>query len=233
MSTTNTGSSSSSKHHTPKRRNRGDMLSTIHGNTLNQNVTANYNNIKPKHSLDSVKDSAIGKRVISPGSGLPRQLNKAKSLRGRTLRARKSKLDLLDNKHLTSFPLEPPKIGGSDTESICIVEDYIPEQGPSTEHTAKFDKNSSTNTPWPCVGCLKTLNVQRHFIKQKTSFACEECVQSSPPFISSKSSDIIRIEPVYKGKEGNEPYYVMEQGIEWYSALRKTLRWRWRFKGLI
>jgi hypothetical protein len=70
-------------------------------------------NVKPKFSLDSVKDSAIVKRVISPSSG-PR-LRKTKSRR--SIRTRKSKLDMLDNRHLTSFPLEPPKIGGAATLS--------------------------------------------------------------------------------------------------------------------
>lgn len=180
-------------------------------------------NVKPKFSLDSVKDSAIVKRVISPSSG-PR-LRKAKSRR--SIRTRKSKLDMLDNRHLTSFPLEPPKIGGgSDTESICIVEDYIPPNGqPTKEETPQEEEPHCMS--WPCVGCLKELRVQRRFIRQNTSFACEVCMQTS---LTSTMVSVVRIDPCDKEAD---PYYIMEQGIEWYSTLRKTFRWRWRIKGLI
>lgn len=179
-------------------------------------------NVKPKFSLDSVKDSAIVKRVISPSSG-PR-LRKAKSRR--SIRTRKSKLDMLDNRHLTSFPLEPPKIGdGSDTESICIVEDYIPQNVQPTK-----EEDSSNEEPhcmcWPCFGCLKELKVQRRFIRQNTSFACEACMQTS----LTSCTNVVRIDPC--DREAG-PYFILEQGIEWYSTLRRTFRWRWRIKGLI
>jgi hypothetical protein len=181
-------------------------------------------NVKPKFSLDSVKDSAIVKRVISPSSG-PR-LRKTKSRR--SIRTRKSKLDMLDNRHLTSFPLEPPKIGGgSDTESICIVEDYIPQNVQPTKEEEDATGEEPHCMLWPCVGCLKELKVQRRFIRQNTSFACEACMQTS---LTSATANVVRIDPC--GWEA-DPYFIMEQGIEWYSTLRKTFRWRWRIKGLI
>lgn len=179
-------------------------------------------NVKPKFSLDSVKDSAIVKRVISPSSG-PR-LRKAKSRR--SIRTRKSKLDMLDNRHLTSFPLDPPKIGGgNDAESICIVEDYIPQTSQATKEDIL--KEEPHCMPWPCVGCLKELNVQRRFIRQNVSFACEACMQTS---LTSGMSNVVRIDPCDREAD---PYYIMEQSVEWYSTLRKTFRWRWRIKGLI
>ncbi|KAA8916934.1 hypothetical protein TRICI_000901 [Trichomonascus ciferrii] len=124
---------------------------------------------------------------------------------------------MLDNRHLTSFPLEPPKIGdGSDTESICIVEDYIPQNVQPTK-----EEDSSNEEPhcmcWPCFGCLKELKVQRRFIRQNTSFACEafawntrpsgELEQPFPSGREGTNNLVIATGPASLEDMGNEHFY--------------------------
>jgi len=198
--------------------------------------------------LDSITAEIIDQNEVSPSpsSPLPKLRSSARQHRKRmarpALRPVRSKLDLLDSKHFTSFPLEPPV---SDRDSIFIVEDYITSDNIDfrsdkvevepllTVHSSKKNEAAKT-TGDRCINCCRSMNtIHSIFSGSGTGcyFLCLKCMELDPE-ITQGFSSVAKIE----GEEASnfEPYYVLEKmDSDWYIAFRRKFRWRWRLRGLL
>uniref|UniRef100_A0A060T1I4 ARAD1C20834p n=1 Tax=Blastobotrys adeninivorans TaxID=409370 RepID=A0A060T1I4_BLAAD len=156
-------------------------------------------------------------RVVSPLQLPVSPLRRPKSRR--TLRPRRSNLDLIDSKHLTFFP-QPRR--SCSCESIRIVDDYIAEPKEPSKETPKVrPKVQEHTTISTCSCCFTELFIHKR--NNAHAVFCDQCQPEGPK--------VVRMDP---DAYVSSPYYYVEMDDgEWYTSIRKTFRWRWRIKGLI
>lgn len=200
-------------------------------------------------------------RPKSSAHGLRKRKSKIKLNSQRSKRQfTQSNLDLLDNQKLTTFPQVyntfvnvsgqvelssdpyfPPKHSLLSKDSIVFVEDYF---DPNTtqqfqpHHRVAKSTSSSSHSLSPfstmrrgslvktCVHCKKHL--QEFTNTSFSELVCNDCAclqqQSTPrlkhPKFASLSTSTL---PIIHSSSSND----------WYSTVRRKLRWRWRLKGLL
>ncbi|CAN6636427.1 hypothetical protein TRVA0_015S02498 [Trichomonascus vanleenenianus] len=175
-------------------------------------------------------------RVVSGGNSSPTPILKRSSIdvapgvprKGplivkKRVMSRITNLDLLDQRRLTSFP----RIG--EANNMSFVEDYFTEEESIKDTESMRSTKESLDIPekrsaqHTCGNCSKFLVIDACYKRGDNSFLCMNCAEICP----IAASTIIKAQ----GPEG--VYFVLENNKEWYSTIRKRLRWRWRIKGLI
>ncbi|ODQ65439.1 hypothetical protein NADFUDRAFT_66512 [Nadsonia fulvescens var. elongata DSM 6958] len=276
-----------------------------------QQPNALQNNCLPELNLLVVKKRSSNFHLSHKTSCDTLVGRKRDALTRKIIRYSPSRLDLIDNQHLTSFPLAPPNISISENDPIVFIEDYfVPEDSRQVTKSRKprefigynsitynystlsphdgncrstsshlrsayllntasklspvnpnrtiFKSQSSrstsssmsnvTPTLRSCMGCQKPLYELSSRLARDvsfTEFVCVDCATQYP------NSDGLRQAISTVILPGTKTLRRMPSSIdslkmislkielldqedpEWWSKLRKKLRWRWRLKGLV
>lgn len=187
---------------------------------------------------DEVSETPRKKRSMEfrqvPSATLPRRKRSA------YLRHRPSKLDLIDHKELTFFPLhsQAPECG---TDPLVFVEDYFVSD-------SERNKQRTESALKTCTTCFAPLYEFTNFLDsiddaptKYADFACTKCADKVRPKHSSGSSRALRkAQSSYelRSRPPQASVSAESQGPTssrpmWWESLSRKLRWRWRTKGLI
>ncbi|KAG5372178.1 hypothetical protein CJU90_2260 [Yarrowia sp. C11] len=154
------------------------------------------------------------------------------------LRHRPSKLDLIDHKELTFFPLHAQASDCGNSEPLVFVEDYF------VSDYERSRKNPDASVK-KCTTCFAPLYEFSSFLDsldkrdacKYSEFVCTKCAHKAFPNRSTalgrsvrkaQSSYELRSRPPLAQSASNSSSRPM-----WWDSLSRKLRWRWRTKGLI
>ncbi|KAG5366949.1 hypothetical protein CJU89_1398 [Yarrowia sp. B02] len=154
------------------------------------------------------------------------------------LRHRPSKLDLIDHKELTFFPLHAQASDCGNSEPLVFVEDYF------VSDYERSRKNPDAAVK-KCTTCFAPLYEFSSFLESMdkrdackySEFVCTKCAHKAFPDRSSgfnrsvrkaQSSYELRSRPPLAQATSTSSSRPM-----WWDSLSRKLRWRWRTKGLI
>ncbi|AOW04935.1 hypothetical protein B0I72DRAFT_137137 [Yarrowia lipolytica] len=184
---------------------------------------------------DEINETPRKKRPIE--SRAPSTLPRRK--RSGFLRHRPSKLDLIDHKELTFFPLHAQASDCGNNEPLVFVEDYFVSD---YERSLKNPEASIKK----CTTCFAPLYEFSSFLESMdkrdackySEFVCTKCTHKAFPDRSTgfgrsvrkaqSSYELRSRQPMAQSSVGTSPSRPM-----WWDSLSRKLRWRWRTKGLI
>lgn len=219
---------------TPKKSTEKSMDTPTKSRTSIDSITRTVS-ITLSSIYDEINETPRKKRPIEARapSTLPRRK------RSGMLRHRPSKLDLIDHKELTFFPLHAQASDCGNSEPLVFVEDYF------VSDYERSRKNPDASIK-KCTTCFAPLYEFSSFLESMdkrdackySEFVCTKCAHKAFPDRSAKfgrsvrkaqSSYELRSSPTMAqstaGTSSSRPM--------WWDSLSRKLRWRWRTKGLI
>lgn len=183
---------------------------------------------------DEVNETPRKKRPIETRapSTLPRRK------RSGMLRHRPSKLDLIDHKELTFFPLHATASDCGNNEPLVFVEDYF------VSDYERSRKNPDASVK-KCTTCFAPLYEFSSFLEsidngacKYSEFVCTKCAHKVfPDRLTDKSRSVRKAQSSYELRSRpalthGTPATSSSRPM-WWDSLSRKLRWRWRTKGLI